>query len=223
MGRSGQASFGYGALCSLRKAALAFAITLTPAAAQEVTILAMGDSLTAGFGLPQSDGFVPQLQTWLQARGHDVAILNAGVSGDTTGGGLARIDWALSPEVDAMILALGGNDLLRGLPPAQAQDNLDGILTAVGDRPALVVGLEAPLNYGADYKAQFEAIFPALAAAHEALLFPDFLAGIRQAAEDGASLGSLMQADGIHPTAEGVGHVVEAIGPMVETLIARVE
>lgn len=210
----------------MRKATLAVFLTLTgPLAAQEVTILAMGDSLTAGYGLPQGDGFVPQLETWLRDRGHNVAVVNAGVSGDTTAGGLARIDWALGPDVDAMILALGANDMLRGLPPAQAESNLGGILETAGGAaiPVLISGVDAPLNYGAAYKAEFDAIFPTLAAEYDALLFPDFLTGLRTAFEDGIARDELLQPDGLHPTALGIAHMVEGIGPSVEELITRIQ
>lgn len=209
----------------MRKVAFAIALLASPAAADQVTILAMGDSLTAGFGLSQGEGFVPQLQAWLTARGHDAVVINAGVSGDTTAGGLARVGWALQPDVDAMILALGGNDLLRGLPPEAAAANLDGILDAahMADVPVLLAGLEAPLNYGADYKAAFEAIFPTLAADHGALLFEDFLLGLRAAFDAGIPRGDLMLPDGIHPTALGISHMVDAIGPVVVELIAQID
>ena len=210
---------------ALRKATAALLILTGAAAAEEITILAMGDSLTAGYGLAQGDGFVPQLENWLEGRGHDVAVVNAGVSGDTTAGGLARTGWALVPEIDAMILALGANDMLRGLPPDLARANLSGILEAAAEAqvPVLLTGIAAPTNYGAGYKAEFDAIFPDLAAEHHTLLFPDFLSGLRDAFEAGAARDALLLADGLHPTTLGVSHMVEAIGPMVEDLIAQVE
>jgi len=219
-------SLGYGARDWLRKAALGIALCWgTSLAAQEVTIVALGDSLTAGFGLPQTEGFVPQLEAWLEARGHNVAIINAGVSGDTTAGGRARADWVLGPEADALILALGGNDLLRGLPPEQARENLRVILETADARPVpvLLAGLPAPLNYGQSYKAEFDAIFPSLANEFDAILFPDFLIGLRNAAADGIPQTTLLQSDGLHPTALGISHMVEAIGPHVETLIGQIE
>lgn len=191
-----------------------------PAVAEEVVIAALGDSLTQGFGLPPEEGFVPQLQDWLEARGHDVRLINAGVSGDTTAGGLARVGWTLGEEVDAMIVTLGGNDLLRALPPEDARANLGGILQEADARAVevLLVGMQAPLNYGADYKAAFDAIYPELAAEHDVLHAESFLAPVLDAVDPAA----LMQADGIHPNASGVAAIVEALGPDVETLIARV-
>lgn len=193
---------------------------------QTVTIAALGDSLTQGYGLIEEEGFVPQLQRWLRARGHQVTVLNLGVSGDTTAGGLARVDWALTPGVDAMIVALGGNDLLRGIPPETSRANLDGILQAARARgvAVLLAGLPAPGNFGPDYQREFDAIFPDLAARYDALLVPDFLGGLEAAAggDRQAVLSAYMQADGIHPNAAGVALVVEALGPRVEQLIERV-
>jgi acyl-CoA thioesterase-1 len=138
---------------------------LATPSAEEITVVALGDSLTQGFGLVEEEGFVPQLQAGLQARGNDVVVENHGVSGDTTAGGLARIGWALGDHVDALIVALGGNDLLRGLPPEVSRANLDGILAEAEARglPVLLIGLQAPGNYGPDYKAAFDAMYPDLA------------------------------------------------------------
>lgn len=192
------------------------------AAADTVTVAALGDSLTQGYGLVPGDGFVPQLEGWLRAGGADVVVLNAGVSGDTTQGGLSRVGWTLTPEVDAMIVALGGNDLLRGIDPAVSRANLDGILTAAGEAgvPVLLVGMTAPGNYGPDYKAAFDAMYPELAAEHGALLAASFLAPVAEAVEGGAAMRTLMQPDGIHPSAEGVRLIVEALGPHVLELVA---
>ena len=195
-----------------------------PVSAEQVTLAALGDSLTQGYGLPQEQGFVPQLEAWLLARGHDVAIINAGVSGDTTAGGLARVGWTLTPEVQGMIVALGGNDLLRGLDPAMSRANLAGILQAAeaAGVEVLLVGMRAPGNYGPEYKAAFDSMYPALAEEYGALLATDFFAGL--AAEgDPAAAAKLMQGDGLHPNAEGVERIVEALGPDVETLLAQVE
>jgi acyl-CoA thioesterase-1 len=139
-------------------------------------VIALGDSLTQGYGLVEEAGFVPQLQEWLRERGADVVVENHGVSGDTTAGGLARIGWALSPEADALIVALGGNDLLRGIPPEASRANLDGILAeaAARDLPVLLIGLQAPGNYGPDYKAAFDAMYPDLAEEYGALYEPSF-------------------------------------------------
>lgn len=192
------------------------------ASAEPLTLVALGDSLTAGYGLAQEDGFVPRLQAWLVAHGADVTVLNAGVSGDTTAGGLARLDWTLTPEVDAMIVTLGGNDLLRGLDPANSRANLDAIMAGAAARnlPVLLVGMRAPGNYGPDYKAAFDAIYPALAAQYGALLAQDFFAGLGTQAP--TNFAQYMQPDGIHPNAAGVLKIVEALGPQVLDLLARV-
>ena len=198
-------------------------LAATPAAAEPVTIAALGDSLTQGFGLPADQGFVPQLQRWLDANGVEATLLNAGVSGDTTAGGLARVGWTLTPEVDGMVVALGGNDLLRGLDPGAARGNIEGILQTAqaADVEVLLVGLTAPGNFGPGYKAEFEAIFPELSAAYDTLLFPDFLAPLTANATRQEALARYMQPDGIHPNADGVALMVEAIGPLVAELAQR--
>ncbi|SHE91147.1 acyl-CoA thioesterase-1 [Litoreibacter ascidiaceicola] len=190
--------------------------------AEPVTIAALGDSLTQGYGLPAEDGFVPQLQAWLTAQGADVTLVNAGVSGDTTAGGLSRIDWTLTPEVDAVIVALGGNDVLRGLPPEQAKSNLDAILTKIEERglPVLLAGIDAPSNYGPDYETEFEAIYTDLAAKHDVLLVSNFLEGLTRIDDRAMVMREHMQSDGIHPDASGVALIVEAVGPVVLSLIA---
>ena len=213
---------GYGAIRAARNLAAALLVSAAPAAA-DVTIAALGDSLTQGFGLPPDEGFVAQLGRWLSERGADATILNAGVSGDTTQGGLSRVDWTLTPEVDALIVALGGNDLLRGIDPAVARANLDGILQAAAAReiPVLLVGMTAPGNYGADYKAAFDAIYPHLAETHGALLHPDFLGALAALEDRNAAMRAYMQPDGLHPSAAGVARIVEDIGPSVLALIDR--
>jgi len=198
-------------------AVLAFLAAAGPAAAG-VKIVAIGDSLTAGYGLEQGTGFVPQLDDWLAAHGHpDAEVVNMGVSGDTTAGGKARLGWALAEGGDAVIVALGGNDLLRGIDPKASRANLEAMLTELDERglPVLLAGLPAPNNYGPEWKAEFEAMYPELAEEHGAILQPSFLEGVDDP--------SLMQADGIHPNAEGVARMVEAIGPKVLELIARAE
>jgi acyl-CoA thioesterase-1 len=217
----------YGARRAARKATLGIVATLAlagAAAAEEVVIAALGDSLTQGYGLPPEEGFVPTLERWLQARGHDVRLINAGVSGDTTAGGLSRVDWTLTDEVDGLIVALGGNDMLRGIAPEVARENLDGILRAAGEQgvPVLLAGLEAPGNYGPEYERAFEAMYPDLAERHGALLHENFLGALDAAREEGAPLSDLMQADGLHPTARGVERIVADIGPRVEALIDRI-
>ncbi|KAB2541152.1 GDSL family lipase [Salipiger aestuarii] len=196
-----------------------------PAAADEVNLLALGDSLTQGYGLVEGDGFVPQLHDWLRERGHDVRIVNGGVSGDTTAGGLSRADWSLTPDIDGMILTLGGNDLLRGLDPSVTQRNLNGILSVAEAKgvEVLLVGLRAPGNYGPAYKAAFDAIYPDIAKARAVPLYPDFFAGILPEGGTPSDAKDLMQQDGIHPNAAGVALIVEAIGPTIEQLIARIE
>ncbi|PTX48945.1 acyl-CoA thioesterase-1 [Gemmobacter caeni] len=196
-------------------------MTVLPAGAEPVTVVALGDSLTAGYGLPEGEGLVPQLQGWLRAQGSDAVVVNAGVSGDTTAGGLARLDWSLTPETDALIVTLGGNDLLRGLDPATTRANLDAILAKAQARnlPVLLIGLPGPANFGPEWKAEFDAIYPDLAAKYDTLLVPDFMAGL--GSHDPAALRGLMQGDGIHPNAEGVDKIVATLGPEVLALIAR--
>lgn len=195
------------------------------AQAEEVVIAALGDSLTQGFGLPAAQGFVPQLQGWLVDQGAEVRLINAGVSGDTTAGGLARVGWTLTPEVDAMIVALGGNDLLRGLDPAQARGNIEGILKAAeaADVEVLLIGMQAPGNFGPEYKAQFDALYPELAAEYDVLHLNSFFAGLSSegAIPDPAALRGHLQSDGIHPNAEGVVKIVAGIGPSVLKLVAQ--
>jgi acyl-CoA thioesterase-1 len=221
-------SKAYGAMRGLRNGLTALLLLGGVAAAEPVTVVALGDSLTAGYGLEdQADGLVPQLEGWLEARGLDVVVQSAGVSGDTTAGGLARIGWALGPEADALIVALGGNDLLRGLDPAEAKRNLDGILREAAARklPVLLVGLKASTNFGPEYKAAFDGMYGELAGQYGTLLVDDFFAGLRAAGADPAdpaSMAAFMQADGIHPNAEGVRLIVEGIGPKVEELLSKV-
>jgi acyl-CoA thioesterase-1 len=203
---------------------LALGISVAPAWADPVRLVALGDSLTQGYGLAQDEGFVPQLQAWLQARGHDVVVINAGVSGDTTAGGLARIDWTLTDPVDAMLVTLGGNDLLRGIDPAASRANLEAILTRLqaAGIPALLAGMPAPGNYGPEFKQEFEAIYPELAARFDVPLVADFLQPITARAEAGESFAELMQSDNIHPNPRGVALVVEHVGPAVVDLLERV-
>jgi acyl-CoA thioesterase I len=190
--------------------------------------VALGDSLTAGYGLADpSQGLVPQLEGWLKAKGADVVVQNAGVSGDTTAGGLARVGWALGPEADAMIVTLGGNDLLRGIDPAASKASLDGILKEAQARglPVMLVAMKAPANFGPEYKAAFDGMYADLAGQYGAVLAEDFFAGLRAAGADPAdpaSMAAYMQADGIHPNPEGVKLIVEGLGPKVEELLAKV-
>lgn len=204
-------------------AAIAVFLTVSPSAAETLRIMALGDSLTQGYGLLDQDGFVPTLQAWLNERGADVIIGNAGVSGDTTAGGLSRIDWTLDPSVKGLIVALGGNDVLRGIDPTTVRANLSGILDrARGDGvEVLLIGIGAPNNYGPDYKRDFEAIYPDLAAEYDTLLHPNFIGAIT-ALDRSEAMSKYMQADGIHPNEAGVDLVVDDIGPKMLDLIARI-
>ncbi len=213
----------------MRKLSLAIAMICAASvvAAEEITVAALGDSLTQGYGLRQSAGFVPQLADWLNAQGvTNVRLINAGVSGDTTAGGLARVDWTLTPDVDAMIVALGGNDLLRGIDPQVSRSNLKGILKAAqaADVDVLLIGLTAPRNYGPEYKQAFDAMYAELADEYGALYLPSFFAGITGGTAlrdtDPALVQPYMQFDGIHPNASGVRNIVAVVGPSVVELIA---
>ncbi|MEM6406855.1 MAG: arylesterase [Pseudomonadota bacterium] len=200
------------------------AVFLTlPVWAEPVTVAALGDSLTQGYGLVPEQGFVPQMQAYLDASGSEVALINAGVSGDTTAGGLSRIDWTLTEEVDAVIVALGANDMLRGLPPEEARANLDAILQKISARglPALLVGIDAPPNYGAEYEQAFEAMYPDLAEQHGVLYFPNFMQGLADLGDLELVMREHMQGDRIHPDASGVALIVEAMGPVVVELAER--
>lgn len=194
-------------------------------AAEPVVVAALGDSLTQGFGLPEAQGFVPQMEAWLQGQGADVEMINAGVSGDTTQGGLSRVAWTLTPEVDALIVGLGGNDLLRGIDPALSRENINGILAVARDAGVeiMVIGMEAPGNYGPEYKKEFDAIYPELAAEYDTVFYPSFFAAFGDEAAVPGELGEYIQADGIHPSAAGVEVIVADMGPSVLTLIERVE
>lgn len=191
------------------------------ASAETVTIAALGDSLTHGYGLPAGQGFVPQLQAWLDENGADATVLNAGVSGDTTAGGLSRVDWTLTDDVDAMIVELGGNDLLRGIDPAISRENLSGILSAAQAKEveALLVGIEGTSNFGPDYKQRFDAMYPELADEFGTLYYPNFFEGIAAGGVTPETLRTYMQPDGIHPNAEGVKLIIAAIGPSVLELV----
>lgn len=211
----------------MRKFTLALCLSAAPlaATAEPVTIVAMGDSLTQGYGLVQDDGFVPQLERWLIANGAEVQLRNAGVSGDTTAGGLARVEWSLDDDVDAMIVALGANDVLRGIAPEVARANLTGILdvATARDLPVLLVGVVAPSNYGPDYKAAFDTMYPELAQAYGTLYYEDFLYGVTSLPDRSAALAQYIQPDGLHPNADGVALVVDAMGPIVLDLVERAQ
>ncbi len=191
--------------------------TVLPARAAPLRIVALGDSLTAGYGLGPGEGFTDQLQAALKARGQDVEIVNAGVSGDTAAGGLARLDWSLGEGADAVIVELGANDMLRGFDPAETRASLDTILKQLSARklPTLLAGMRAAPNLGPDYAARFEPIYSQLAEQYGAVLYPFFLDGA-------AGQPALLQADGLHPNRAGVAVIVERILPAVERLIAEI-
>lgn len=183
-----------------------------------MVIVAFGDSLTAGFGLPQSESFPAKLEAALKAQGKNVSVVNAGVSGDTVSAALARLDWALPPEANAVIVELGGNDALQGLPPAEIEAALAKIIERLKakDLPVLIAGMESPRNMGKDYVDQFRAIYADLAERYGAVLYPFFLDGVALDA-------GLMQEDAIHPNAKGVDRIVQGILPKVDELLAQAE
>ncbi|HEU5274986.1 MAG TPA: arylesterase [Xanthobacteraceae bacterium] len=188
-----------------------------PTADRPITIVALGDSLTAGLGLASQDAFPAKLQKALAAKGLAVTIADAGVSGDTTSGGLARLDWSVPAGTDGVILELGANDALRGLDPAVPRASLEAILRRLKERgiPVLLCGMLSPPNLGADYARTFNAIYPDLARIYDAVFYPFFLDGV-------AGQRRLNQGDGLHPTAAGVDVIVAGILPKVEELIARI-
>jgi len=198
---------------------LLWAFSLLPAAADSppVRIVVLGDSLSAGFGLPVEQAFPERLEAALKAKGVAVSVVNAGVSGDTASGGLGRLDWSVPQGTDAVILELGANDALRGIDPAVTKTALEKILSTLDQRhiTVLLAGMRAPRNLGADYVQAFDAIYPALASTHPVVFYPFFLDGV-------ATDAKLNQADGLHPTAAGVEVIVTRIMPQVETLISRV-
>jgi len=195
--------------------ALLVAAGLSGARAEPVTIVALGDSLTAGYQLAPGAGFPAQLERALQDEGLDVTVVDAGVSGDTTSGGLARLDWSVGADADAVIVELGGNDALRGLDPAGTRQNLSEILDRLEARglPVLLAGMLAPPNLGEDYGADFRAVFEDLSA-RDVVYYPFFLEGV--AGNPGLDIG-----DGIHPTEEGVAVIVKNILPKVRELVER--
>jgi acyl-CoA thioesterase I len=217
----------YGWLRRFRQIAVSCLVLLVAAAAapaiaqqntsqQPVHIVALGDSLTAGLGLPLKYSFVQRLQTALAAQGAAVEIANAGVSGDTASDGLARLDWSVPDGTDAVIVELGANDMLRGLKPEMTRAALDMILQRLTARhiAVLLCGMRAAPNLGADYVSSFESVYPALAAKYRTLLYPFFLDGV-------AGNLSLLQGDGLHPNAAGVDVIVQRILPKVEALVAQ--
>ena len=202
-------------LCNWLIAAASASAFAQPATAP-VRIVVLGDSLVAGFQLKASDAFPAQLERALKAKGHAVEVINAGVSGDTTAGGLDRVGWAVPERTGAVILELGANDALRGLDPGRAKANLDKIITALkaGGAEVLLAGMLAPRNLGQPYTRAFDAIYPELAAKHGLLLYPFFLDGVAMNAK-------LNLDDGLHPNSRGVAEITKKILPSVEQLIER--
>lgn len=204
---------------------LPVAAMLPAQAADDVHVLALGDSLTAGYGLAEGEGLVPQLNAWLQANGGGIMVENAGVSGDTSAGGLSRLDWALQSGAQAMIVTLGGNDLLRGLPPAQTRQNITAILSEAQKRklPVLLIGMKAPANLGPSFQQDFDRLYPELAAEFGTLFIDSYFNLIDPDATDPGIIRAFMQADGLHPNADGVRKIVESLGPKVQELAAQVD
>jgi len=198
--------------------ALAFLLLAGPASAAPVKILALGTSLTQGYGLPPGTEIPAVLQAQLKAKGIDATVINAGVSGDTSAGGLSRLGWSLADHPNAAIVELGSNDALRGIDPASTARNLSAIVAQLTAKhiPVLLLGMQAPKNFGPEYEAKFNAIYPKLARQYDVLLYPFVL--------DGVALNpKLNQADGIHPNPAGVKIIVSKILPDVLKLISQVQ
>jgi acyl-CoA thioesterase I len=204
------------ALAALLCAAIVTIAPLTKAAERPVRIVALGDSLTAGLGLPQDQSFPAKLERALRAKGLEVEIVNAGVSGDTASNGLARLDWSVPEGTEGVIVELGANDMLRGIDPKITRKALSEIVRRLAQRriPVLLAGMRAAPNLGADYRRQFEAIYSDLATEYDVLVYPFFLDGV-------ATATSLNQRDGVHPSAAGVDAIVARIAPKAEELVAR--
>ena len=208
----------YGVRGRWRKAIIALGLALPLATqAAPVRLLVLGDSISAGYGLAHDDGFEAQLAAALRAKGHDVAIVDGAVSGDTTAGGLARLDWSLGEGADAAIVELGGNDALRGVDPAETEKNLTAILDKLAKRhiPVLLTGMYAMPNLGKDYAQAFHAVFDRLGARAGVIYDPFILDGV-------AAVPALNQADRLHPNPEGVQRIVARLLPLVEKLLAEV-
>lgn len=185
--------------------------------AEPVTLVAYGDSLSAGYNLKQADSFPVQLEKALKGRGHDVRVVNASVSGDTTAAGLARFEWSFPKDADGVILELGANDALRGLDPEQTRANLDALIARIKAKGAkvLLAGMLAPRNMGAEYSSAFDRIYPELAKKHGVLFYPFFLFDV-------VGKRDLNLDDGLHPNAQGVKKIVEQILPKAEELLQRI-
>ena len=207
----------YGVRARWRKATIVLAMVLSAASdASPVRLLVLGDSLSAGYGLAHADGFEAQLSAALRMHGHDVRIVDGAVSGDTSAGGLARLDWTLGDGADAAIVELGANDGLRGVDPAVTEGNLVAILNQLAARhiPVLLTGMYAMPNLGPEYAAAFRAVFDRLGARPGVLYDPFFLDGV-------ATDPALNQSDRLHPNADGVRRIVTRLLPLVEKLLAK--
>lgn len=200
--------------CAAAIVGLALVAATSPAVAETTKILVLGDSLTSGFGLRSEESFPAKLEAKLGGGGLDVRVVNAGVAGDTTAGGLARLDWALADKPDLVILELGANDALRGIDPDRVRANLDKIIAKMQTSGAklLLAGMRAPPNWGEEYQDKFDRIYPELARARDVPLYPFFLDGV-------ATKPELNQPDGLHPNERGVAAVVDRIAPVVARLI----
>lgn len=198
-------------------ASLLFGAMTGMAKAATINLVGFGDSLMAGYQLPPTDAFPDKLQAALKAKGLDVAISNAGVSGDTTSGGLARIDWSIPDGTDGVILELGANDALRGIAPEETEKNLDAMIARLKERhiSVLLVGMLAPPNMGSDYAARFNPIYSRLANKYDLPLYPFFLDGV-------AAQAALQLEDGMHPNAKGVDVMVERMMPAVTDFIGMI-
>ena len=184
---------------------------------QPIRLVALGDSLSAGYGLPQEAAFPVVLERALKAKGYKVEVTNAGVSGDTTSGGLDRLDWSVPDGTDGVILELGANDMLRGLDPALARRNIEAIVERLKARniPVMLAGMYASRNLGPDYVQKFDSLYPDIAKKYDLVLYPFFLDGV-------AGERALNLPDGMHPTAKGIEIIVERILPSVESFLARI-
>ena len=200
---------------------LALGVATAPrpvSAADAVTLVGFGDSLMAAYNLQASEGFPARLEAALRERGHDVTIIDAGVSGDTTSGGLARLDWSIPDGVDGVILELGANDALRGLPPEKTRENLDAMIARLKQRgiAVLLAGMLAPPNMGSGYETAFNAIYPELAAKYDVPLYPFFLDGVTGNPD-------MLLSDGMHPNTSGINTMVEKFVPVAEEFLIKIK
>ena len=203
--------------CAAALAAMIVTLPIAQAQGQPIRLVALGDSLSAGYGLPQEAAFPVVLERALKAKGYKVEIANAGVSGDTSSGGLDRLDWSVPEGTDGVILELGANDMLRGLDPALTRRNIEAIVQRLKSRniPVLLAGMYASRNLGPDYVQKFDSLYPDIAKKHDLVLYPFFLDGV-------AGERSLNLPDGLHPTAKGIEIIVTRILPAVESFLARI-